>query len=671
MATITGTPGNDFLTGTSPDPFTGSGGDDVISGLAGDDVIDGLLGLNMLDGGPGDDVFRFTGSADRSFFGPPYSRIIGGDGVDTLDLSGYNSRIVITPITAAEAGQLGGVAGDLRVSGTNPNVLASGIERVIGSATVGTTMTFALPIVVTGGSDVDNFTLQGGGITYGMDGNDAISVGAAGTGYGGNGDDRLELTGPGTLYGEAGNDTVALNTLTRGGIVDGGSGTDTIRFGYGDIVDLAAGTLIRPSIDGSLATLVNFENAVLDPNGSGSVTTVFGTAGANVMSFTTVFAFPEYGAKFYGRDGDDVLIGSGGFDVLDGGEGNDVLEGRGGNNQLIGGGGIDTAVIYGFFEQSSFVFAGDHVDVVSTAPPGGRFDVYTGTRGIDRLVGIERVKFADNAVLGDGLVIDRADGMPLVDDLFYYASYRDVAASRRDADAHYAEYGWQEGRAPNALFDTSAYLDANRDVAATRTNPIDHYILFGAREGRDPSAMFDSEQYLARNADVAASGSNPLAHYLAYGQAEGRMIYAAVGKQLTGDFDAEYYLLTNPDVAAAGADALLHYREYGWKEGRDPDAYFDTSYYLANNRDVAAAGVNPLDHYMQYGWREGRDPSAQFDTSYYLEKSPDVAAAGTDPLQHYLEAGRLEGRVIADLSGLEFAWAGFRTTLFIGDGLFS
>ncbi|MBU3537251.1 hypothetical protein KHT87_22770, partial [Alkalihalobacillus clausii] len=79
------------------------------------------------------------------------------------------------------------------------------------------------------------------------------------------------------------------------------------------------------------------------------------------------------------------------------------------------------------------------------------------------------------------------DGAPLVDDLFYLANYKDVLAAGQDADAHYATYGW--------------------------------------KEGRDPSAAFDNEQYLARNADVRAAGIDPLKHYIEYGQGEGRQIY--------------------------------------------------------------------------------------------------------------------------------------------------
>lgn len=111
------------------------------------------------------------------------------------------------------------------------------------------------------------------------------------------------------------------------------------------------------------------------------------------------------------------------------------------------------------------------------------------------------------------------------DEEFYRQAYPDVAAlsvfgvSSRE---HFDRYGWQEGRDPNALFDTSGYLATYTDVAAARVNPLNHYMAYGAAEGRDPSPFFDSSAYLAANPDVAAAGVNPLQHFLAFGLQEGR-----------------------------------------------------------------------------------------------------------------------------------------------------
>ncbi|KQQ45616.1 hypothetical protein ASF58_18720 [Methylobacterium sp. Leaf125] len=265
------------------------------------------------------------------------------------------------------------------------------------------------------------------------------------------------------------------------------------------------------------------------------------------------------------------------------------------------------------------------------------------------VTGIYEIRFTDGTIVEN-------DASPLVDDLFYYGSNKDVWRDGMDADTHYAQFGWQEGRDPNAAFSTTGYLAANADVAAAKVNPLTHYETQGWKEGRDPSSSFDNELYLARNPDVKADGMNPLTHYLAFGQAEGRETYDAVGRATDLNthpgFDAEYYLLSNRDVAQAalkaGGDsfafAYQHYETNGWHEGRNPNAIFDTQAYLNAYADVAAANMDPLAHYHAFGWKEGRDPSASFHTNAYEAANPDVGAAQMDPMLHYLQFGAIEGR---------------------------
>ncbi|PHK93300.1 hypothetical protein CR162_19315 [Pseudoroseomonas rhizosphaerae] len=233
---------------------------------------------------------------------------------------------------------------------------------------------------------------------------------------------------------------------------------------------------------------------------------------------------------------------------------------------------------------------------------------------------------------------------------YYLAMNPDVAAAGVDPLAHYTEFGWQEGRDPNALFDISYYLNQNPDVAAAQIDPLAHYIEFGWVEGRDPSYIFSGDLYLENNVDVAEAGVNPLVHYLYFGSTEGRDTFQAT-PEATGPqaplVDAQFYFQNNPDVAKEGVDPSRHFAEFGWQEGRDPNAFFDIEYYLANNVDVAEAGINPVQHYLEYGAGEGRDPSAAFSTEDYLAANVDVAEAGVNPLQHYLEFGIAEGRPLA------------------------
>ncbi|WP_425324427.1 ExeM/NucH family extracellular endonuclease [Methylobacterium frigidaeris] len=343
-----------------------------------------------------------------------------------------------------------------------------------------------------------------------------------------------------------------------------------------------------------------------------------------------------------GTSGNDTLTGTAFDDIITGGAGNDTITNSPGNDVLLGGRNAD-----GSTGTDTLVFNSRLAD--TTVTRDGAATLIIGPEGQDRVTGFERYQFTDATVV-------TGDGTPLVDDLFYLAANKDVLAAGQDADAHYAQYGWREGRDPNALFSTTGYLAANPSVRASGQNPIEHYDQTGWREGRDPSAAFDNEQYLARNPDVTAAGIDPLKHYIEYGQGEGRPIYDAIGR--TADlaahpgFDAEYYLLSNIDVAQAavraGGDAFAyayqHYQTYGWREGRNPNAVFDTNGYLDAYRDVRAAGIDPLMHYDLYGWKEGRDPSKGFDTTAYLGTYGDVAQARIDPMQHYLQYGAAEGR---------------------------
>ncbi|MBN8977046.1 MAG: hypothetical protein J0I08_11250 [Rhizobiales bacterium] len=248
-----------------------------------------------------------------------------------------------------------------------------------------------------------------------------------------------------------------------------------------------------------------------------------------------------------------------------------------------------------------------------------------------------------------------ASESPLINLEFYLQSNPDVASAGVSPADHYENFGWHEGRNPNAHFSTTGYLAANSDVGAANINPLTHYDMSGWKEGRDPSANFDTSLYLEHNPDVAAAGIDPLSHYLEFGKAEGRQTYMAVGQSGSfthGSFDAEFYLLNNVDVAkaaiASGGNTLEfaynHYEQFGWHEGRNPNSLFDVNGYLDAHDDVRAAGVDPLTHYDDFGWKEGRDPSGAFDTQSYLSNYTDVAAAQVDPLQHYLAFGIHEGR---------------------------
>ncbi len=240
---------------------------------------------------------------------------------------------------------------------------------------------------------------------------------------------------------------------------------------------------------------------------------------------------------------------------------------------------------------------------------------------------------------------------PLIDPTTYYANNPDVRAAGANANAHYLNSGWHEGRNPDPWFDTRYYLTQNPDVRAAGIDPLVHFELIGWAEGRQPSLLFDDARYLDANPDVRAAGVNPLLHFIQFGQAAGRLPIL-VGGTAAADplvnaafYDRQLGATLLPTGPAAEQQAAWSYAATGWQRGLSPDAWFDTQYYLARNPDVAAAHISPLAHYETFGWKEGRDPSAQFSLAKYTAANPDVQAAGLEPLRHYVLYGMAEGRL--------------------------
>lgn len=92
-----------------------------------------------------------------------------------------------------------------------------------------------------------------------------------------------------------------------------------------------------------------------------------------------------------GFDGSDTIFGAGGNDVLRGGNGNDFLNGGSGNDSIDGGGGIDVAIYSN--TRSAYVAerTGSTIQVSN----------FNGNEGVDTLVGVERVAFADRNLAFD------------------------------------------------------------------------------------------------------------------------------------------------------------------------------------------------------------------------------------------------------------------------------
>lgn len=255
-----------------------------------------------------------------------------------------------------------------------------------------------------------------------------------------------------------------------------------------------------------------------------------------------------------GLGGDDMLLGNGGDDSLDGGQGNDTQVGGQGNDTLIGGAGDDD--LAGGLGDDLFrgeagddrIFGNDGLDIAiydGDFGTGGNYQMVRamdGTAtitanngdGIDTLSGIELIIFGTQVWLNSPpMAGPDAAGF---DEALYLSRNLDVAAAVRNSTlasgrVHFETYGMQEGRDPNALFDTDYYLAQYQDVADAvargETTAWSHYNSYGWREGRDPSAWFNTRAYIAVNEDVTAQDVNPLLHFLHTGSTEGRMAQIA------------------------------------------------------------------------------------------------------------------------------------------------
>ncbi|SDN39118.1 hypothetical protein [Ensifer sp. YR511] len=98
---------------------------------------------------------------------------------------------------------------------------------------------------------------------------------------------------------------------------------------------------------------------------------------------------------------------------------------------------------------------------------------------------------------------------------------------RDDGVVEESRYDGQPTARQLATFDAEYYMAANPDVAAGWNAPaIDHFSQFGWKEGRRPNAWFDSSFYLQQYADIRNGGLNPFEHWRGWGYAEGRKPYA-------------------------------------------------------------------------------------------------------------------------------------------------
>lgn len=229
------------------DTLTGDGNDNTLCGLGGNDTLKGGGGADTLNGGLGDDVLDVDGKDDK---------VSGGDGVDTLFISGDHG--VSVHLQAGYLGQNGIDYGSAWMRQgklwSNPDAAdsISGVENVIGSD-------YGDDIY---GSNGANELLGGGGNDYihGLAGDDVLHGGSGeDVLIGGQGADILSGgTGMDFFHFKSAAESLVVNGRPQDTILDFQGGLDQlgILFGHAE-ADLLV--LNNRSVDGANCAVVGID----------------------------------------------------------------------------------------------------------------------------------------------------------------------------------------------------------------------------------------------------------------------------------------------------------------------------------------------------------------------------------------------------------------------------
>jgi Ca2+-binding RTX toxin-like protein len=334
---------DDVLTGGALDDLIqGLAGGDTLSGAAGDDRLEGGDGVDTLNGNDGDDHLLGGAGDDVLIGGAGFDYMVGGAGADRFefDLSG-NSIDRIFDFNPAEGDtivirgvSLSYATGDfLRFS----REINGTIETAEIFLDIANGRNLDGSIIVHGTAGADRISAMGGGVIFGLDGDDYL------TGRDQD-DDRLEGgNGADYLWGNGGDD------LLSGGAgndeIDGGFGFDTAVFSgprSAYVISTTNGTTTVTGPDGT-DSLINidrlrFSDGFTNLAGQPLLPTIDGTVRADTLTGTA------QGDSINGGDGADLIFGLAGDDVINGGMGDDRIDAGTGRNTVEGSMGDDVFV---------------------------------------------------------------------------------------------------------------------------------------------------------------------------------------------------------------------------------------------------------------------------------------------------------------------------------------
>jgi glycosyltransferase involved in cell wall biosynthesis len=130
----------------------------------------------------------------------------------------------------------------------------------------------------------------------------------------------------------------------------------------------------------------------------------------------------------------------------------------------------------------------------------------------------------------------------IFDEDFYRKSYKDVVASGVDGLAHYIEFGDQEGRWPNAVFNPAAYRRQLPETPPEGVCALYHYAVLGEVLGLRTGGGFDPLRYLSDRPELLGHVDHPLMHYLQLGRVQGGHLHQR-GRLPTGQVPGFHQLV--------------------------------------------------------------------------------------------------------------------------------
>lgn len=306
----------------SDNKIYGNDGGNLLSGGGGNDTIYAGARGSLLYGGPGDDTLyggagpdTLEGGADNDVLdgGGDNDRLRGGPGADIL--RGGAGNDVYLDYNPGEGDTLDDDSGiDTIETGEGP-IIDLATLAINGTTIEGVILTGSKPISVIG-SGVANYmegnagknTLKGNG------GNDTLVGGAGDVLEGGSGDDLYVLTSPSVLLHETDN---SIDTVRADGFdFTLPANVENLEIGGFKFVKIES----EDQLTGKSFSFYTRKEVTGTGNDLGNNIKVVG----------------DFGARIFGRGGNDGIFGAGGGDFLVGGAGSDVIEGGSGNDKIYG-----------------------------------------------------------------------------------------------------------------------------------------------------------------------------------------------------------------------------------------------------------------------------------------------------------------------------------------------